>query len=125
MRGACGHRRRGGSQPFGCVVGRELDVVPERVQERVETSARLLLAARQIVEELGFRLKEGGGLSADVAYVRDLQAYPEVIRVKDLVLAASEELPAERSNVRLDRDFLRGVPWQLDRFLAPKHSIHF
>lgn len=101
-------------------------IVPDRVFSKIDASRKLVLAAVQISRDLGPKLaKEEEGASRGVAYVRGLQAYPQVVRVKDLVLEATQGSVVDNGTLFLDRQFVRSVPWHLDRSLAPQHSIHF
>ncbi|MEO1229694.1 MAG: hypothetical protein AAFZ18_12360 [Myxococcota bacterium] len=94
-----------------------LGIGPRRVQEKVRTTHRLFLAAKQLVRELELRRK--AGTKSDLGRVRELQSYPRILETKASLLSFVETAAAD-----IDRSFISSVPWQLGRVLAPKHSIH-
>jgi hypothetical protein len=102
-----------------------LGIEPQRVRDKVRVSRALLLTAAQIARELGPALAETKGGPARVAFVRDLQAYPMVVRVKERVIERTQGPVIEDEACFIDRDFIGSVAWSLKRSLAPKHSIHF
>jgi hypothetical protein len=102
-----------------------LGIAPHRVAAKVAASRRLVLAAAQIVRELGPRLDPSAAAPTDVTHLRRLQAYPEVVVVKDLVIEVTQDRLIDNEALFLDREFVRSRDWRLQRSLAPKHSIHF
>lgn len=98
-------------------IGDALGMDPPRVQEKVRTTQRLFLAAKQLLREL--ELRPPGTSSRDLAWVRKLQSYPQILETKASLLSSAPGDTAE-----IDRTFISSVTWQLKRALAPKHSIH-
>lgn len=102
----------------------KLTIVPERVRKKIDISQQLYLAGVQMAKELGPLVIKNQGSANDLRLVQELMAFPQVVDLQKHVIQATNQLAAKHDLSFLDKEYLAGVPWRLERKLAPQHSIH-
>jgi hypothetical protein len=102
----------------------KLNIVPERVRRKIQLSQQLYLAGVQMAKELGPLVIKNQRSPNDLRLVQELMAFPQVVDLQKQVIQATDQLAAKNELSFLDKKYLAGVPWRLERKLAPQHSIH-
>jgi hypothetical protein len=102
----------------------KLNIVPERVREKIQISQQLYLAGVQITKELAPLVINNQRSPNDLRLVQELMAFPQVVDLQKHVIQATNQLAAKHELSFLDKEYLASVPWRLERKLAPQHSIH-
>ena len=88
-----------------------------KVNKNLLVTHRLILMAMQLSKDAFGTVKGVRGAPGDLAYVRDLQAYPKILEVKDWISASIV-------THQLDDNFFDPSLWVLERTLEPQHSVH-
>ncbi len=102
----------------------QLGIVPDKVTQKINTSTDLYLASNMMISQLGPLLVSEADRKHHQSMLRQLMAYPDVLRLKDALVKSSQPLLADE-RFKLDQNFFNSVSWGLQRTMAPKHSIHF
>jgi hypothetical protein len=101
-----------------------LGIVPPSVRAQIASAEWMLRAGMEIARRFGPQLAPpGSGAGAELSAARALLEFPQVLALRDALVAEARQLVA-RGGARIDREYLRTVPWALRRRLAPQHSIH-
>lgn len=102
----------------------KLNIVPERIRKKIDTSLQLYLAGVQMARELAPLVIKDQRSPNDLTLVQELMTFPQVVDLQDQVVQATNRLAVDDESSFLDKKYLASVPWRLERKLAPQHSIH-